>query len=151
MKNIFKGLIITGVAMAMIVPAFSQQAGPTNGSLQGGSQQGGKHDGKGGGARLLKLNKEVLAKIDPPLNADQKTKVDALEKSTMAAMKDLRAKAKTEDKTQLRDAMKKITTDYRNGLKAILTPAQQTSYQKLYKEAVAKAKQDAKGGGTKVG
>ncbi len=149
MKISFKVLFIAGIAALMVVPALAQQAGPTGGGLQNGPQQ--KAGKGGGGARLFKINKEVLAKIDPPLNADQKTKVDALQKSTMASLKDLRAKAKQNtDKTALRDSMKKITTDYRNGLKAILTPAQETSYEKLYKEAVEKAKKDAKAGG-KVG
>ena len=50
------------------------------------------------------------------------------------------------DKTQLRNDLKKITTDYRESLLKILTPAQQESFKKLYKEAVAKNRKDGKGG-----
>jgi len=150
MKKIWKTFLIAGIAAILVVPAMAQQAGPTGGGLQNGPQSGAKKDGKGGG-RLLKLTKELLAKVQPPLSADQKAKVADLDKKTMASMKELRGKAQTGDKTQMRDALKKISTDYRDGLKAILTPEQQTSYQTLMKEAMAKAKKDGKAGGGKVG
>lgn len=150
MKKIWKTVLIAGIATILVVPAMAQQAGPKGGGLQGGAQTGAKRDGKGGG-RLLKITKEVLAKVQPPLSAEQKTKVAALDKKTMASMKELRGKAQTGDKTAMRDAMKKISTDYRDGLKAILSPAQQTSYQTLVKEAMAKAKKDGAATGGKVG
>lgn len=145
MKNVLKLIVTAAIATTLAGAVMAQQAGPTNGGLTNGQGQNpGKDGAKRGGA--MKIGKEVLAKVQPALNDEQKKQISDLDKKTMESMKSLREKAKGGDKTQLRNDLKKITTDYRESLLKILTPAQQESFKNLYKEAVAKNRKDGKGG-----
>jgi hypothetical protein len=150
MRNLFKLIAVAAVASTLVAGAFAQAAGPTGGGVKGGAgAQGGKQGNFAGARKGGKLELEILAKVNPPLSADQKTKIEQLNARTKESLMALKEKAKTGDRAALRPEIQKIQEERRNGLKSILTPAQQKSYMDLMKEAMLKLRKDGarKGGG----
>ena len=161
MKNVIKMFVAVAIMGTMSVSAFAQGAGP--GGAKGGPAGGQK--GPGGQRRggMMKLDEEVLAKLN--LTADQKSKVKALKEATTKKVQEL-MKASGFGKPGgpgaagkpggpgaagggMREKMKPIMDGYTNGMKAILTPTQFTAYEKGVKEA--RAKMRAQFGGGKPG
>ena len=150
MKNQFKAIIVSAVAALLVASVLGQSAGPTGGGVQSGGAGGGAKAGARGA--LLsgkKLEMQVLSKITPALSAEQKSQIAKLDEKTTTALKALKEKAKTGDRAALKGEVQKIQTERREGLRTILTPAQQQSYMALMKEAREKMKKgkDGKGGG----
>lgn len=126
--------------MALSTSAFAQQAGPRGG---GGKPEGGREGRQGGGMRMMKIEDEIFAKLN--LTAQQKTQINKLREDRRKAVEGLRAK--NLQREQIRPEMQKITTNYREGLKKILNPAQEKQYQELWKAAVEKMRKERGGQG----
>jgi Spy/CpxP family protein refolding chaperone len=154
----FVALAIVGV---MSASAFAQGAGP--GGAAGGRTGQKGHAGPGGQRRggMMKLDEEVLAKLN--LTDGQKDKVKALKESTTKKVQELMkasgfgkpgaggapGQGKPGGPGGMREKMKPIMDGYTNGMKAILTPTQYAGYEKGVKEA--RAKMRAQFGGGKPG
>lgn len=144
MNKFWKSLIVVGLGATLISTAFSQAAGPQGGGIAGGKQEG--QAGGKGMRGLQKLEGQIWEKLSPPLTADQKTKLEAINKDMKSAYKGLRDKAQTGDKEALKAEFMKIQQARREKIMAILTPEQKTSYQALLKDAMDKVKKGAKDG-----
>lgn len=109
-----------------------------------GGQQAGARKGLGG-----MLEMDLLAKVNPPITAAQRAQIEQLNARTNDALAALKEKMKAGgDKAALRPEMQKIQAERREGLKSILTPAQQQSFMELLREAMLKIRKD---GGAKKG
>jgi Spy/CpxP family protein refolding chaperone len=143
MNKVFKALTIVALGV-LAVGAFAQAAGPQGGGVKGGVQGGGKGDlGKGGLKGNQKLEQQIWAKLTPPLNADQKAKLELINQKTMSSVKALKEKiGKGGDREALKPEIMKIQQERRDAIKALLTPEQQKSYMALMKEAMEKLRKE---------
>lgn len=134
-------------AFAVTSFAFSQAAGPKTGSgstqkgsVQGKPGQGGMRRG-GGMFGNPKMFEEVAKKLN--LTADQKTKLQKVQKDFQAKMEAMRPKnAKNGERPKLTDDQRKkfmaTFEDYQKKVNAILTPAQQKKLKEIREEAMKK-------------
>ncbi|MBC8064962.1 MAG: hypothetical protein H7Y17_09040, partial [Chlorobia bacterium] len=142
MKKILKFVTISVLGASLVASAFAQASGPAGGGVQNGSQGAAGKQGKQGRAGsqkgLQKIEAELWAKLTPALTSEQKVKIEQLNQKTKDAFKALKDKAKNGDKEALRGEMKKIQTQRRESIQAILTPEQKKSYAELAKAAMEK-------------
>lgn len=131
MKKFLTLIAIATMALGLGAVSLAQDAGPRAGQLQG--KQKGRHGG--GGARLMKVQKEILAKLN--LTADQKRKVEELDKKTQADVKELMDSGK-----QDRQQMKQIMEEHRAGMAKILTPEQNRRFREMMLDAMKKMKEE---------
>src|SRR5688500_12930016 len=125
--KILKVVTIGGLAMALVAGAFAQGAGPAGGLKQdkAGKGQAGKGQGpRGMGMMRGKRMQEFYAKLN--LTPAQKTKIEALQKSTGDKMKALREKggAQPGDRKAMMEKFKPIMDAHQKAMKDILTPEQ---------------------------
>lgn len=176
MKNVVKLFVAVAVMSVVTVSAFAQGAGPAKGGAAQGGKAGGP-GGPGGmrrGGGMMGMDDAVLAKLN--LTADQKKKVAALKEATKKKGEDFRkslglgagagagkagagkagkagaAGGPGGQRIKLTDdqraKLKAIGEGYQTGLKKILTPTQQASYEKEMKAQREKMRsQFQKGGG----
>ena len=151
-----KHVLMIAAALLLGAMSFAQGAGPKGGAPGAAGQ--GKGQGKGGGMMRMggargEIEKKVFAQLG--LNAAQKTKVAALQKSqqdkvkaAFAGMKPPAQGQKPDQATmqKMQATMKKLRDGYQTGLKGILTPAQYTKYQTLMKAEMDKWRKDHPGG-----
>jgi Spy/CpxP family protein refolding chaperone len=148
MKNTIKLLAIIGLGASLTAVAFAQAAGPTNGSVTI-QKPAGQH--KHAPNWMETTMKSVLGQLN--LTEDQKKSIAALNKQHAADLKAFRksAAASTGSATpsasgapapnpERRAAMREIQKKYRDGLMAILTPAQQQQFKALWKQAMQERK-----------
>jgi Spy/CpxP family protein refolding chaperone len=147
MKSLIKLIAVSGIATILVAGVFAQAAGPNGGGVKNGGVQGGKQGDRLAGNRkgLVKLEAEILAKVNPPLSAQQKSQIEQLNARTNEALAALKEKAKTGDRAALQPEMQRIQEQRQSGLRNILTPAQQQSYMELMKEAASKFRKDGAG------
>jgi hypothetical protein len=133
MKKIWT-LIAAGALIAGIVGyAGAQGAGPKG--QKGGPQAGADKPGgpRQGGPRASRMQAELFAKIQPPLSADQKKKVEALNKSFGEQIRKLmEAPGERESKREKFMALRK---KHQEEIAKILNKQQQESLKKLMEEA----------------
>jgi len=141
MKKIFT-LFAAGALLAGMITVVSAQGAGAKGQ-KGGAQAGQGPRGQGGGGRGRMMN-DLLAKVKPPVTADQKKKLEALNTKMRAEMEKLRnAPGDMQSKRPKFEALMKKRTDEQN---KILTKPQQESLKKLIEEAM-KNFQDGRQGG----
>ncbi|MBS1705066.1 MAG: hypothetical protein JST40_04270 [Armatimonadetes bacterium] len=139
MKSILKLVSVAALAAMVIGSSFAQTPpGPRGGGKGPANGQQGGQRMRGGG--MMKMQQEIFAKLN--LTADQKKKIEALNKKTGDAMRALENKKPEERRT----AMQKIREDHQNALMKILTPKQQQEYKKLMKEQMEKFRKEHPGG-----
>lgn len=174
MKNVIKMFVAMAVMGVMTVSAFAQGAGP--GGPKGGAPgaQGGK-GGQGGAMRRMDLDTDVLAKLNLTAAQKTKVKAlkDARNAKAQELFKSMggpgagagKGGAKGGQKppaggppaggakggpgggmSGMREKMKPIQDAYLAGIKATLTPAQFTAYEKGVKEAREKMRAQFGGG-----
>lgn len=162
MKNVVKLFVAVAVMSVVTVSAFAQGAGPAKGGAQGGKAGGpGGPGGMRRGGGMMGMDDAVLAKLN--LTADQKKKVAALKDATKKKGEEFRkslglgagpgagkagagkagagkagaAGGPGGQRIKLTDdqraKLKAIGEGYQTGLKKILTPTQQASYEKEMK------------------
>ena len=147
MKKLTLSILVVGAAIGLATESLAQQPGPKGG--QGGGQFGRPGQGGqrrvGGMRRLQEVNKKIFAQLG--LNADQKKKIEALDKKSAAKMQDLMKDFKPGgDMSGMRDKFRAVREDYNKGLKSILTPAQLKKYEELRKAEMQKMRQQFGGG-----
>ena len=153
MKKLFS-LIFAGALLAGVVSSVSAQggAGPKGGApgVQGGQRGPG---GRGPGGRMA----EMMAKIQPPLTADQKKKIEAINKDFRAQMQKLMGAAPGQppkpgqttqgsqrmrfDRSKFEPLMKKRE----EAILKVLNDKQDASYKKLMAEMRARRQQGGPG------
>ncbi|HJP82925.1 MAG TPA: hypothetical protein VJ835_05415 [Fimbriimonadaceae bacterium] len=135
------GLVLILVSISSF--ASAQAAGPQGGGLQNGQQNNPQVGKRGQNLRQMqKLEKDIWAKLDPPLSKTQKADIAKVDKDTLAAYKALRAKAQTDDRKALQTEIQKIQTKRREAIKGILDDRQEQSYTTLLKEAMKQIQTD---------
>lgn len=164
MKKLFS-LIFAGALLAGLVSSVSAQggAGPKGGAP--GVQGGQRGPGQGGRNRMS----EMMGKIQPPLTADQKKKIEAINKDFRAQMQKLMGGTPGQppkpgqtganggrrmqfDRSKFEPLMKKRE----EAILKVLNDKQDASYKKLMSEMRARRMQRGPGGppppgGTKTG
>lgn len=150
MNRIWKVLIATAIAGAMVTSVFAQGtgAGPKGG--QGGVNSGKPgQQGRPGGMRMggRRFQDEVFAKLN--LNADQKAKIKALQDKFRKEMEAMRSKGTAGGPPSQadRDKMMAKFKAHNDALMKILTPAQKTKFEQLMKEMREKARSQRGGPG----
>lgn len=145
MKKIYSLLAIGGLALSLSAISFGQDAGPQGGQLGAQKRQGGRMHG--GGKHMAKLQAEVLAKLN--LTADQKAKIEALNKNTQTEVKTIVTEGQGGDRQEIGKKIREVQKNHRESLNKILTPAQQAKFKELMmakmKELRAKREKDGKG------
>lgn len=143
-------LIIAAAALGLSGAAIAQDAGPKGGAPKQGNQ-GGNRGPRMNWKRMQEIQKEILAQLN--LTADQKKKVEALNKKTADALMALREKQG--DRQAMRAEMRKINDAHRDEFKSILTKEQHQKYRQLMqqklKELREKEGKTGKGGNGKSG
>lgn len=137
MKKLMQLLGIATLAVAVMVPAMAQDAGPRGGKGQKAEGREGRQMG-----RMQEVNKKILAQLD--LSAEQKEKIKALEEATRAELEKSRP-GPDGDRQQARQKMAEIQRNHREKLMAILTPAQRTKYQELWRAEMEKMRKERGG------
>jgi Spy/CpxP family protein refolding chaperone len=95
----------------------------------------------GGMRRMQEVNKKVMDQLN--LTADQKKKVDELQKKTQTKMEGLRKEFKPGgDNAGLRDKFMAINQEHRKALMAILNADQKKKYETLMKAEMEKFRQN---------
>ncbi|MBX3112789.1 MAG: hypothetical protein KF857_12375 [Fimbriimonadaceae bacterium] len=154
MKNLIKTLIVSGAVMALATASIAQSAGPRGGAGQG-------RPGGANGQQMMKQRQEMMNKIydQLKLTADQKKKIEALNKDRMAKMQKMfgqgrpagGANGRPPANDQRRAEMQKMQKDYEASLKKIMGDSKYAEYQKLLKAAREKARANRPGGGGGAG
>jgi Spy/CpxP family protein refolding chaperone len=161
MKKFFS-LIVAGALMAGIVAiAPGQGAGPKSGGVQGGPKQPGGPGGQGGRQGNRVRFADLMKKIQPPLTADQTTKIEAINKKSREEMQKLRGagsgpggpprngaqggppSGQRPDMSKFMDIMKKRN----EAINKVLTKKQQESFKKLTADMMKRFQQGRGGGG----
>lgn len=133
-----KSLSLVALLAVCATAAFAQQPG----ARPGGPGPGGMM--RGPSARMGKMNAEIYKQLG--LTADQKKKVDALDKAHMAKMKALFDSAsKGGDRSAMRDKFMKLRDEHEKGLFGILSDAQEKKYKTLRKAAMDKFRKERGG------
>jgi Spy/CpxP family protein refolding chaperone len=140
MKKIVMVSVVLSAAFALTTASFAQTAGPS-----GGAPAAGFVGKKGGGAlQILKINKDILAKLN--LTAEQQGKIEELDKKLRKDVGALRKEQKAQGANVDKDAMKQKRADlmkeYREGLLAILTDSQQEQYKTMFRAEMKKLKEE---------
>lgn len=136
-----KTLSLVALLAVCATAAFAQQPGT---SPKGPGRPGGPGMMRGPGARMGKMNAEIYKQLG--LTADQKKKVDALDKSHMAKMKALFDSAsKGGERSAMRDKFMKLRDEHEKGLFAILSDAQEKKYKTLRKATMDKMRKERGG------
>ncbi|HMS54134.1 MAG TPA: hypothetical protein PKA27_01915 [Fimbriimonadaceae bacterium] len=155
MNKFLKVASLSLCALAMASMSFAQAAGPKGGAgkpgagVQKGAPGGGPGAGRQGGMRRgMGMNEEMMAKLG--LSADQKKKIEALNKKTQDQMKAVFEGSKG-DREKAREKMRPIMENQRNEMKKILTPAQQAKLEQLRKEMIEKFRKDGAAIGNRGG
>ena len=149
MKKFFS-LIFAGALLAGLVSSVSAQggAGPKGGAPGVGGQQ---RPGGGRGGRMA----ELMGKIQPPLTADQKKKIEAINKDFRAQIQKLMGGAPGQppkpgqsvgqrpnfDRSKFEPLMKKRN----EAILKVLNDKQETSYKKLMEEMMKRRRQGGQG------
>jgi Spy/CpxP family protein refolding chaperone len=154
MKKFVKVLTIGGLALSLAGGVFAQGAGPAGGApkpgLGQGKGQGAPGQGPRGGAGMMRRGQdEMFAKLN--LTADQKKKVEALNKALQDKVQGMFQKNKNGDRSAMREQMKPIMEKYQKDLKAILTKAQWDQLEKMRQERREKMRQQFGAGAGKPG
>jgi Spy/CpxP family protein refolding chaperone len=172
MKNVVKVFVAVAVMSVFTVSAFAQGAGPAKGGVQGGKAGGpGGPGGMRRGGGMMGMDDAVLAKLN--LTADQKKKVASLKEATKKKGEEFRKslglgagagkagagkagaggpggqRVKLTD--EQRNKLKAIGEGYQSGLKKILTPTQQATYEKEMKAQREKMRSQFQKGGAAGG
>ncbi|MBS1707114.1 MAG: hypothetical protein JSS65_00160 [Armatimonadetes bacterium] len=172
MKTLIKSLIVAGAVMALATASMAQAAGPRGGAGAGQARQGGPGGPGGPGGDFMKRREEMMKKIFDQLNltADQKKKIEALNKDRAEKMKKLMpqggprpgagggagagagkpgggAGAGGGANSDMRAKFQAMQKEYDASLKKILGDAKFAQYEKLLKEAREKARAAGGGGG----
>jgi len=133
-----KLLVLMGLTAAVMSMALAQTPGPGGQPGQGG--KAGKGQARPG--QMRKMQEEIFAKLG--LSADQKSKIEALNKKMAADFQAMmKAGNREENRTKMRDMMKK----HRDSVMAVLNTQQKAKYQQLLKEMAAKRGQPGGKGG----
>lgn len=131
MKHITKLVAIGTLALGLGAICLAQDAGPTGSTVQATQ----KHEHMGGLKLIEKLQKDVLSGMT--LTDDQKSKIDALNKSTEEQIKALKKSDKgSTDKSQIADQRKALMKSYSDSLKSIFTPDEFKTYHENMKAAM---------------
>jgi len=133
MKKLLTLGAIAVIGMGLTVSSNAQAPGPGG---PGGRLQAGQ-GGPGGGRMMMRLGetqKKILGQLD--LSADQKKKIEALDKKTKTSMEKLMKEPG--DRQAKGPKMREIMQSHREDLNKILTPAQQKKYQELMKAEMQK-------------
>lgn len=142
MKKIFT-LFAAGALLAGMITVVSAQGAGAKGQ-KGGAQAGQGPRGQGGAGRGRMMN-DLLAKVKPPVTAEQKKKLEALNTKMRAEMEKLRsAPGDMQSKRPKFEALMKKRTDEQN---KILTKPQQESLKKLIEEAMKNFQGGRRGAG----
>ncbi len=126
----------------LVIGVNAQAAGPTGGGLKSGQQWTGKDKRLGGNGAMQKLQSEIVAKLNPPLSADQKQKLRTLSEKNKASLTSIREKYRSGDKVAMRNELKKIQDERKAAIESILTSEQRKSYHAQLKAALAKGKSE---------
>lgn len=127
MNKLVTMVTVAALAVGMSVSVMAQQPGPKGGDAKRGP---GGIGGRFG--RMAEMEKDILAKLN--LNADQKKKIEALNKKTKTKMEALmKEPGEMKDK---REKFREINQNRRDEMNKILTPAQQKKYKELWQEKV---------------
>jgi len=154
MKNLARNLTFAVAIMALNSVSFAQGAGPQGGAPGVGQQGGRRGGGQGmggmrrmGGARMAQRNKELFAKLN--LTADQKKKIEALQKKHQEKMRATftQAGGPSADRQALMEKFREMQKGYRAELMKILTPAQEKQYSAAVKEMREKMRKERGQGG----
>jgi Spy/CpxP family protein refolding chaperone len=147
MKKLITIMIAGALAASFATSAFAQGAGPRGGGVQGGQGGigGGKGQRQGGGMRMMKMQQELMAKLN--LTTAQKTKIEAINKKFADDMKTLREKAKTGDRKALQPEFRKAQMAHREEIAAVLTAEQKKKYQEEMKAMMEKMRKERGGDG----
>jgi len=157
MKKFFS-LIFAGALLAGLVSSVSAQgggAGPKGGApgVQGGPGGPGGPGGRRPGGRMA----ELMGKIQPPLTADQKKKIEAINKDFRAQMQKLMGGTPGQppkpgqnggagrpnfDRSKFEPLMKKRN----EAILRVLNDKQDASYKKLMEEMMKRRRQGGQGG-----
>lgn len=137
MKKTLLFVLLGALAVTPMLQAQNRgQGGPGGGQATQGRPSG--PGGPGGGRMMMmRANEQILAKLN--LTAAQKTKIKALDASTMKKMQALRGKQLDRDK--MRTEFRAIQTSHRESLMKILTPPQRKKYDELMTAERAKWRQ----------
>lgn len=131
MKRIFTVFTVSALTLALSAGLFAQGAGPKGGGV--GQQKG----QEGRGFKRGKMNQEFMTKLN--LTADQKKKVEALQKSTQEKMRALMGKGGAPgDRQGMREKFKPIMEAHMKAMKEILTPEQEKKLEAMRKEMRSK-------------
>jgi len=149
MKKITTLLIAIGAVMALATASIAQGPGP--GGPPGGPGGPGGGGRRGGG--MMRMNEEVLSKMN--LTASQKAKLKVLQKSFQADMKAFRDKMGLKPGTRpspdqrqaMMSGMMKMGKDFHDSLAKILKPDQMKAFDKAIADARAKMFQGGGGWG----
>lgn len=126
MKKTLTVLAIATMALGLGVGAYAQDAGPQGGQLKQGQGQR-----KGGGMQKArgKIQQDILAQLN--LTADQKAKIEALNKKTQETVKEKMAAADG-DRQKGGQGMREVMKNHQESLMKILTKEQQVKYRELW-------------------
>ncbi len=158
MKKWITILAVSTLMVGASVSANAQGAGPGNGRQKppaaGPGGQGGPGGKPGeargqGRGRMMQMSKDILEKLN--LTKEQKSKIEALNAKTKAAMEKLRGQAgkggeKGGNREGMREKMMEIMKNHREEMMKILTPKQKAEFEKLMKEAMEKWRKEHPGG-----
>ena len=139
MKRLLKFATAAALGLALAAFGITQGAGPKGGATGGdqGGIQGGQKGQRGQGLqRMAKMRQEIMAKLN--LTPDQKRKIEGLNKSFKADLKNLR-EAPGDRKAKM-PKMQELMQKHREAVGALLTPEQKKKFEELMKEAMDKAR-----------
>jgi len=101
---------------------------------------------QGGGGRMSPEDRAKNLQTQLKLNDDQTAKITAIYKA-QAVKRDSIRTAANGDRDAMRSAMMPLMKEANDKIKALLTPEQQTAYQKMQDEARARFQNGGGGGG----
>lgn len=136
MKKTLTLLCIAAISMSLVATAGAQAAGPKEGQKPAfGSEKR--------QAASKKMRAEILAKLG--LSAEQKTKVEALDKKFEAEARTIIAAAKG-DRKAAQEKLTELRKSHQQEMAKILTPDQQRKLMELRRESMKKDRAAKKGG-----
>lgn len=140
MKQFMKVFTMALAMGALIVGANAQAAGPKGGQ---GLGKGSQAKGLGGGGqrnmqRMLEVRNRVFAQLN--LTAEQKSKIEAIDKKHRDAMQKLMQEPG--DRQAKMPKFRELQTKHREEFQAVLTPAQRTRFQELMRAEMQKMREE---------
>lgn len=138
MNRFLSTIVVTVAAIAISVPVLAQDAGPRGGKGGAGAGQPGQPRM---GMRMGRMNDEMMKKLN--LTAEQKKKVEALQKKQQAERRKVMEGMKLtpgtqpteEQRKQMREKMQPMIERHQKEFQEILTPTQREQFKKMIEEA----------------